>query len=54
MKKTVAISEFVDALLKRIDNAKDINCCKEDLKIFCDHVVQKIGDDKIEVSWKEP
>ncbi|MBN2527388.1 MAG: hypothetical protein JXR76_13420 [Deltaproteobacteria bacterium] len=53
MKKEVTISEFVDALLKRIEEEKDINCCKEDLQVFCDHVVSKMGEDKIEVNWQQ-
>ena len=52
MKKEVAISDFVDELLRRIDASNDINCCQEELKTFCNHVVAKLGDDKIEIEWK--
>ena len=53
MKKEVSIKEFVDELLSRIDNAKDINCCREEIKVFADYVTQKIGNDKILIDWKE-
>lgn len=53
MKKKVTINEFITELLERIDNAKDINCCKTEIKVFADYVREKIGDDKIEIDWKE-
>ena len=53
MKKEVSIKEFVTELLSRIDDAKDINCCREEIKVFADYVTQKIGDDKILIDWKE-
>ena len=53
MKKEIAISEFVKELLNRIEDAKDINCCKEEIQTFCEYVVEKIGDDKILVNWKD-
>jgi len=52
MKKEVTIKEFVDELLTRIDNTKDINCCKEEIKVFADYVAGKIGEDKILIDWK--
>jgi hypothetical protein len=52
MKKEITIREFVAELLCRIEGAKDINCCKE-VKVFAEHVVRKIGDDKIVVDWKD-
>jgi len=53
MKKEVPISDFVKELMARIEAAKDINCCKEEIKTFCAYVVEKIGDDKITINWKE-
>ena len=53
MKKEVTINDFVDELLSRIDNAEDINCCREEIKVFADYVTKKIGDDKILIDWKE-
>lgn len=53
MKKEVTVREFLDDLLARIENAKDINCCKNEIKIFADYAKEKIGDDKIVIDWKE-
>jgi hypothetical protein len=53
MKKEIPISDFVKELMKRIEDAKDINCCKEEIKTFCKYVVEKLGDEKILINWKE-
>lgn len=52
MKKEILICEFVEELLARMDESKDINCCKKELRAFCNQVVAKMGEDKIEVEWK--
>ena len=53
MKKEITIREFVDELLDRIENAEDINCCKDEIKTFAGYVKDKLGDDKIAVEWKD-
>jgi len=53
MKKEVTIKKFVEELLSRIDNTQDINCCREEIKVFADYVTEKIGEDKILIEWKE-
>lgn len=53
MKKEMPISEFVAELLSRIDDAQDINCCKEELKTFCSYVVEKMGDEPIALELKD-
>jgi len=53
MKKEVPISDFVKELMARIEDAKDINCCKDEIKSFCEFVVEKLGDEKILINWKE-
>lgn len=53
MKKEITVAEFITELLDRIDTAKDINCCKAEIKVFADYVKEKIGEDKIEIEWKE-
>ena len=53
MLKEVPIKDFVAELLKRIEEAKDINCCKEEIQTFCQYVVDRIGDDKIKINWKD-
>ena len=54
MKKTITISQFVEDLIKRIDEHKDIDCCREDIKSFARHVRDRIGGENIEVEWKDP
>lgn len=53
MKKEVSIKDFVKELLQRIEDAKDINCCKEEIKTFCEFVVHKLGEEKISINWKD-
>jgi hypothetical protein len=53
MLREVPIKDFVAELLKRIEDAKDINCCKDEIQTFCQYVVDKIGDDKIKINWKD-
>lgn len=53
MLKEVTIRDFCEELLERIENAKDINCCKEEIRTFAKYVVEKLGDDKIEINWKD-
>ncbi len=53
MKKKVAIKDFVEELVRRIDNHKGIDCCTEEIKTFAKHVSEKIGDDLIEIEWKD-
>ena len=52
MKKEILVCEFVEELLARIDESKDINCCKEELRTFCNLAVAKMGEEKITVEWK--
>lgn len=53
MKKEVPIKDFVKELLLRIEEAKDINCCKEEISTFCEFVVDKLGEEKITINWKD-
>ena len=53
MKKEVPIKDFVKELMQRIEDAKDINCCKEEISTFCEFVVEKLGEEKITINWKE-
>lgn len=53
MKRTITIKEFSDELLARIDNAKDIDCCKEEIKNLALIVKKEIPDISIEVNWKD-
>lgn len=53
MKKTISIKEFSDELVARIDKAKDIDCCKEEIRKLAVIVKREIPDIKIEVNWKD-
>ncbi len=53
MKKVITIDQFTDELIKRIDNAKDIECCKEEIKKLASIAKNYIGDKNIEVNWKD-
>ena len=53
MKKEVFVCEFVEELLRRMEESKDINCCKEEIKTFCTFAVAKLGEEKISIDWKD-
>ncbi len=53
MKKTISMKEFSDELIARIDKAKDIECCREEIRNLAAIVKKEIPDVKIEVNWKE-
>jgi hypothetical protein len=52
MKREITIREFVADLVKRIDEAKTIDCCKTELKNFAELAKTKMPDEKIVVEWK--
>ncbi len=51
MKKTIKISEFSEELVRRIDDAKTIDCCKDEIKLLAKIAKDSIGDKDIEVTW---
>ncbi len=53
MKKEITISEFSDELVKRIEEAKTIDCCKEEIKNLAAIAKTEIGGKKITVEWKD-
>ena len=53
MKKMITVTEFADELVQRIEEAKTIDCCKEELINLATLAKEKIGDEKIEVNWKD-
>ena len=53
MKREITIKQFVADLLTRIEQAKTIDCCKEELKTFAELARRKMPDEKISVDWKE-
>lgn len=53
MQKDITISEFADELVKRIDDTKTIDCCKEEIKNLAGIAKSEIGDKMITVEWKD-
>ena len=53
MKQAVPIHKFVKELLERIDAAETIDCCKEEIRVFAEQAAAKMGDETIEIAWKE-
>ncbi len=53
MKKKITVSEFADELAQRIDNSKSIDCCKDELMNLANLAKEKIGEELIEVNWRD-
>lgn len=53
MKREVTVAKFVEDLLRRIEHAKTIDCCKEELKTFAQLAARKIPDEKLTVEWRD-
>lgn len=52
MKREITVREFVADLLHRIEDAKTIDCCKEELKALARLAAEKMPDEKITGEWK--
>jgi hypothetical protein len=53
VKRVITIREFARELLARIDEAKTIDCCREELKSLARLAMEKMPDETIEVDWVE-
>lgn len=53
MKKEISINEFADELMSRIDKAKTIDCCKEEIRLLAEMAKKKMGSERIMVEWKD-
>ena len=51
MEKEIAIAEFAKELKKRLNDGKTVDCCKPELLRLADIITDKIGNEKIKVSW---
>ena len=51
--KKVPIRDFVDELLRRIENKQTIDCCVEEIRVFARLVRDRLGDETIEIEWKD-
>lgn len=52
MTKEITVREFAAELVARIDAAKGIDCCKEEIKALARLAAQQIPDEKLTVTWK--
>lgn len=53
MKREVTVKQFVEDFLKRVEEHKTIDCCKEELKQFAALAVKKMPDETLTVDWKD-
>ncbi len=54
MKREITVRELAQELIARIDMAKDIDCCKDEIKALAKLAQKEIPDRKVIVNWKEP
>jgi len=54
MKKEITVRELADELMARIDAAKGIDCCKDEIKALAKLAQEAIPDRKVMVHWKDP
>lgn len=52
-KREITLSEFADELVRRLQEGKSIDCCKDEILRLAVIVKKKIGQEKILVSWKD-
>ncbi len=53
MEKQITIAEFAKELKLRLNNGKTVDCCKPELLNLADIISEKIGQEKILVTWKD-
>jgi len=52
-KRIITIKEFADELEARLNKNQTVDCCKTELINLASIIRNKIGDEKIEVDWKD-
>lgn len=53
MKKKITVSQLATEIKDRLDNSQTIDCCKDELISLANLASEKIGQEMIEVSWKD-
>lgn len=53
MKKNITVSQLADEIMERLENSKTIDCCKDEIMNLANLASEKIGQEMIEVSWKD-
>ena len=52
-KKTITLKVFADELVSRLNKGQTVDCCKAELINLAKIVKEKLGDETIEVNWKD-
>lgn len=53
MEKEITITQFAKELKQRLQEGKTVDCCKEELLRLADMITEKMGTEKIRVTWKD-
>jgi adenylyl- and sulfurtransferase ThiI len=53
MEKEITITQFAKELKQRLQEGKTVDCCKEELLRLADMITEKMGAEKIRVTWKD-
>lgn len=53
MLKEITVQELATELMARIDTAKGIDCCKDEIKLLAKLAGEKLPNEKVTVNWKE-
>lgn len=53
MEKRITVKEFARELMSRIDESKDIQCCREEIKRLAELASSRIPDETLLVTWKD-
>ncbi|MBN1118755.1 MAG: hypothetical protein JXA77_16205 [Bacteroidales bacterium] len=53
MKKQITVAELADELKFRLNKNKSVDCCKQELINLANIASTKIGDEMVEVNWKD-
>ncbi len=53
MEKEITIAEFADELKQRLNEGKTVDCCRDELFRLADIIKEKIGEEKILVTWQD-
>ncbi len=53
MEREITITQFAKELKQRLQEGRTVDCCKEELLRLADMITEKMGSEKIRVTWKD-
>ena len=53
MKKSITVAQLAEELKDRLDKHQTVDCCKEELINLANLASKKMGQEMIEVTWKD-